>query len=269
MDYNSKSIIMSDSLDGLFSAEMKGYVAHVFCEVGTCRLCYNGEWFDFREGDLLLTPPVCLVSDAEPTVDFRVRALYVDGDYTAVCTPRLHYGICSVLSLTQHPILRLTTEEQTLFLRDFDNVGHRLEHPHKRHLAEAMMTAVQALLIDELEFHDRIHGYREVSEQTEQLMSRFVAILEQGAYREHREVAWYASELCVTPKYLSECCRRTTQKSANFWINCYTKIGLMRLLRRTSLPLKQISDDFRFPSISSFTNYMEHHLGILPSMFRN
>ena len=41
MDYNSKSIIMSDSLDGLFSAEMKGYVAHVFCEAGTCRLCYN------------------------------------------------------------------------------------------------------------------------------------------------------------------------------------------------------------------------------------
>ncbi|MBR1653063.1 MAG: hypothetical protein IJ692_07730 [Alloprevotella sp.] len=43
-----KSIITSDSLDGLFSVEMKGYVAHVFCEAGACRLCYNGAWFGFR-----------------------------------------------------------------------------------------------------------------------------------------------------------------------------------------------------------------------------
>ena len=99
-------------------------------------------------------------------------------------------------------------------------------------------------------------------------MDRFVAMLERSDYREHRDVAWYASELCVTPKYLSEICKRVSGQSANYWINRYTAMELSHLLKDRSLTLTDIADRFNFASLSHFSRYVQNNLGASPSSFR-
>ena len=65
------------------------------------------------------------------------------------------------------------------------------------------MNAMQTAILDFFDFHARIHGDSELSTQSASIMNRFLRMLEDGTYREHREVTYYAGRLCVTPKYLS------------------------------------------------------------------
>ena len=101
------------------------------------------------------------------------------------------------------------------------------------------------------------------------VMHRFIDMLERGDYRRSREVGYYADRLCVTPKYLSEVCRKVSGYAANFWINRYATIDIARLLRDKSLSLTDIADMYGFTSQSHFTRYVQQNLGASPSAFRS
>ena len=124
------------------------------------------------------------------------------------------------------------------------------------------------MFIDFYECHARIEGDAEISTQAAQVMQRFVALLENGDYRKNREVSYYADKLCVTPKYLSEVCKKVSGSSANSWINRYAAIDLVHLLKDKSLSLTDISDMYDFSSQSHFSRFVQNNLGQKPSAFR-
>ena len=99
-------------------------------------------------------------------------------------------------------------------------------------------------------------------------MNRFLKMLEDGTYREHREVTYYADCLCVTSKYLSEVSKKVSGYTANYWINRYTILDITRLLRNKSLTFVQISDMFGFSSPAYFSRYVQQNLGVKPSDYR-
>lgn len=43
-------------------------------------------------------------------------------------------------------------------------------------------------------------------------------MLEDGTYREHREVSYYVDCLCITSKYLSEVLKKVSRYAANYWL---------------------------------------------------
>lgn len=96
----------------------------------------------------------------------------------------------------------------------FDNVGHRFNR-------ETIINAMQATILDFYDFHAQLYGENDISTQNASIMSRFLSMLEDGAYREHRKVAYYANLLCVSTKYLSEVSKKVSGSAANFWINRY------------------------------------------------
>ena len=61
-------------------------------------------------------------------------------------------------------------------------------------------------------------------------------------YREHRDLAYYASRLCITPHYLSEVCRYTCGRPATYWIDRFTMQEITRLLACKELPLARIAE---------------------------
>jgi len=82
-------------------------------------------------------------------------------------------------------------------------------------------------------------------------------------------VAWYADQLCITPKYLSEVTKEISGFAANFWINRYTVLEISRLLQDKSLTFVQISDMLGFSSPAYFTRYVQKNLGANPTEYRN
>lgn len=131
-----------------------------------------------------------------------------------------------------------------------------------------LVNAVQSAILDFFDFHSSIYSMESISTQNASLMNRFVAMLEDGAYRRHREVTYYADALCVTPKYLSEVSKRVSGYAANYWINRYTSLDLARMLRDKSLSFVQISSMFNFSSSAYFSRYVQHNLGMNPTKYR-
>ena len=133
---------------------------------------------------------------------------------------------------------------------------------------DVMINAVQTMIIDYFEIHAHIYEETEQSTQTTKVMSDFLALLERGDYREHRDIAYYADQLCVTPKYLSEISKKSSGMAANFWINRFTILEISRLLRDKTISFTEITDMFNFSSTSYFSRYVQNNLGVTPSAYR-
>ena len=88
------------------------------------------------------------------------------------------------------------------------------------------------------------------------------------AHPHEREVQWYAKELGITPKYLSELCKELSGKSASEWIADVTVSELKHYLRETTMPIRDIAQVMEFPNASFFCQYTKKHTGLTPNQFR-
>ena len=85
----------------------------------------------------------------------------------------------------------------------------------------------------------------------------------------HRTVEAYASELCISPKYLTAICKKNSGKTTNEWITEHVLEDIRYYLKQTDLSIKQICDRLGFPNPSFFGKYVKDHFGMTPMEFRN
>ena len=93
-------------------------------------------------------------------------------------------------------------------------------------------------------------------------------MLEDGTYREHREVSYYVDCFFITSKYLSEVLKKESRYADNYRINRNTKFDISRHLSDKSLSFVQISDMFSFSSQAYLSRYVQQNLGFNPTEYR-
>ena len=74
---------------------------------------------------------------------------------------------------------------------------------------------------------------------------RFLDLLHANDVKRHTVEA-YASELCISPKYLTAVCKKNSGKTANEWITEQVLEDIRYYLRQTDLSIKQICDKLAF-----------------------
>lgn len=267
MEY-SKDIIVADRLGIVRTDSEEEYLAHLLCVGGTCRYRFNERDFELRPGDLSIIRKRKMVDNVQPSDDFQCKIIYASPGFVELCTPQSNYGMKGSLALFLNPVMHLSPEQQIVCRRDFELLEVRIKDTGHRFYRETLINAMQAAILDFFDFHARIHGESDVSTQSASIMSRFLKMLEEGTYRKHREVSYYADCLCVTPKYLSEVSKKVSGYAANYWINRYTILDISRLLRDKSLSFVRISDMFGFSSPAYFSRYVQQNLGLNPTDYR-
>ena len=101
-----------------------------------------------------------------------------------------------------------------------------------------------------------------------QLADKFVRLVEQSDGR-IRKVDDFASQLNVTPKYLSTLLKETMSRTPSEMIKLFTLKAIERRLRFTDMTMQEISNDLNFPNPSFFGKYCKEHLGMTPLEYRN
>lgn len=264
----SDKVIIADRLDGIGTGMLEDYLAHALCTAGEASFMFNGKSFSLTAGDLMIVRKGKLIEDFSPSADFRTRVIYIHTSLVDAATPITNYGMKGSVALFLNPVMHLTGFQYELCMKDFDAVEFRHNTTCYRFYEEGVRCAVQLMILDFFDFHARLYGESSVSTQNANIIGRFFELLESGAYRHNREVSYYASELCVTAKYLSEVCKKVSGHSANFWINRFTSIDISRRLRDRSLSFVQIADMFNFSSPAYFSRYVQHNLGKNPTDYR-
>ncbi len=263
-----QDIIVTDAVGRIRTDAGEEYLSHLLCLGGSCRFLFNGKPFELHAGDLSIVRKRKLIENVEPSDDFRAKIIYATPGFVELCTPQSNYGMKGSLALFLDPVMHLLPEQQIVCHRDFEQLEQRIANTGHRFYREMLVNAMQTAILDFFDFHASLYGESDISTQNASIMNRFLRMLEAGTYRERREVTYYADCLCVTPKYLSEVSKKVSGYAANYWINRYTILDISRLLRDKSLSFVQISDLFGFSSPAYFSRYVQNHLGVNPTEYR-
>jgi AraC-like DNA-binding protein len=263
-------IIIDDTLKRFGDKELIDYTCHAYCHQGYSTFDYNGRSHRFEAGNCLILPRSysSFATNLYESDDFKSDVVYVTSSFNAICLPTSNYAIKGHLSLYNNPVMRLKPDQQTVCADNFAYIRWRFSQTQHLFRHDALVNAIQRMIIDFYDFHALLEGDDKISSQNQQLMRQFIDMLESAEYRQHRELSYYADKLCVTPKYLSEVSKKISGLPANYWITRYTSLEISRLLRDHSLSFTDISDMFGFSSLSHFSRYVQNNLGAKPSEFR-
>ena len=100
------------------------------------------------------------------------------------------------------------------------------------------------------------------------LMRDFISLLGRDCRRE-RSVEYYASQLGITPKYLSLISNKKTGKSASKLIEEAVIHAAKELLMQPGLSILEVSEQLNFVSQSFFGKYFKQRVGMSPSRYKS
>lgn len=84
-----------------------------------------------------------------------------------------------------------------------------------------------------------------------------------------RTVAFYASRLYISPKYLSKVVMDVSGRHPTDWIRDHVLLNAKSLLRAGDYSVQQVSDMLSFPNPSFFGKYFREHVGMTPREYQN
>lgn len=248
----------------------EGDVLHLLCTAGSMSFVFQEVRYNIMPGDYVIMPNASLASAFSQSGDFDAIVMRLSEAFVASLAIRSNYGIIGHLSLLQNPVMRLSRHDYERCRDDMLRLRERVgEHGHlfRNEMLGSLLTAH---ILDLYDIHARENkALVQVPERAMELLRRFVGMLYDGEYREHRDLAYYASRLCITPHYLSEVCRDTCGRPATYWIDRFTMQEITHLLACKELPLAEIAERLNFSSLSYFSRYVQKRLGVSPSTYRS
>lgn len=87
-------------------------------------------------------------------------------------------------------------------------------------------------------------------------------------FRTHRDVAFYAAEQCLTPRYFSTIVHQRSGRAPARWIEMFVITEAKRLLAQPATSIKEVAIALNFPNQSFFGRYFKRLTGQSPADFR-
>lgn len=167
-----------------------------------------------------------------------------------------------------HPVISLTERDINTFKLYFNIIKQKISDVDNHFRRDLIRTLLLAMFYD---LSNVIYQARQSNESRQTrgdiIFTKFIKLVEANCKRERR-VGWYAQQLCITPKYLSESIKAASQHTPNEWIDNYVIMEARVLLKNTTKSIKEIAEELNFPNQSFLGKYFREHVGISPSAYR-
>ena len=137
-------------------------------------------------------------------------------------------------------------------------------------ISQLVLCQLKAFFIGFHEFLQRNPGYRpdEVkSYRVRELFNRFMMLLERD-YKISRDVNYYAKQMNISSKYLTNVVSQVTGHTPKNIIDQYVILQLKMQLKRSTQSIKEMSWEFHFADVSFFCRYFKKHTGLTPQQIR-
>ena len=263
-----KRIIYSTDFYTISDSSLKGYCIHLVCLNGEASFTYNKHDFAVHKNDALVVshPEDVVINNV--SADLNVMVVAAPAKYLYSLLPSVNYGVSGRISLYDNPVIPLSEEHARQLLKDFDNLIERIPDTGNTFYSEVIGSLAVTMIYDIYYFHSLIHDTQTTTDRKAYVVKELISKLENGTSLQHREVAYYAERLNVTPKYLTETIKRVTGNSVTFLIDRYTIPILKEMLNNPDLSISQIAERMCFSSLSYFSRYVTKHLGMSPARYR-
>ena len=278
-DYIFSHLVFHDDLNGrapeVFSFD--GLTIVVVLK-GEIKVTVNSKSYRMKEKTVTVLGSNCVMS-ASPNKESEVYTLFLSNDFIN----SIHFDLNIITPshfINRDPIIKMDSKESVLVCR-FLNILHHcaVENSNMPKHVEVIgrsigRNLVVALLYQLVFIVEKQQVLREpkaskrVNTRKMHYIHDFMRLLQEN-YRTERSVGFYASKLCISPKYLSLLVKEATGQTAACIIDRYVINEAKNLLRFSGLTVQQVSYKLNFPNQSAFGKYFKHLTGDSPSTFRS
>ena len=258
------SLVETNALPGTVAAY--GYTIVL---QGWITMLYNGREIHYTKDDLIIYTPGIVVSVIDISDDYRGICLVADKDFVFE-SPTMRDAIrAAYLPVVEMKEPRLTLmEEDNHHLMVLMGIIRRYllsaDHPFR---SECIRTTYGLFLLELNAIQERTIRDRRFPKRIEELFFDFLRLVPIH-FTKHHDVGFYASQLCITPRYLSQIVRNVSGCTVIDYINQMLLMEASYLLQQTSLPIADIAVRLHFSETASFTRFFTRTKGINPSEYR-
>ncbi len=138
-------------------------------------------------------------------------------------------------------------------------------------ISQLVLCQLKAFFIGFHEYLQRNPQYRpdEVkSYRVRELFNRFMMLLERD-YKISRDVNYYAEQMNISSKYLTNIVNQVTGHTPKTIIDQYVILQLKMHLKRSTQSIKEMAWEFHFADVSFFCRYFKKHTGLTPQQIRS
>lgn len=270
-EYMTDGLILTDRISEapiLQTSTRLNFILMAMCKKGKAQYSIDTRQQVVKPGDLLFVSERHVVDNYVASPDFECLCIMLTTEYYHGFVQDVKNVSSLLLFSMNNPVVPLTNKEIQVFTNYFETIREKMadtSHHYRSPLIKALLLAM---------FYDMSNVIYRVERQgnrkhtrAEAIFAHFIRLLEDNFRTQHR-VSWYAEQLCITPKYLSEIVKKISLRTPNEWIDSYVILEARVLLKNTTKSIKEITDELNFPNQSFLGKYFKEHVGVSPSEYR-
>lgn len=161
----------------------------------------------------------------------------------------------------------LNHEDILIIQSIFNQIEQKLDSRFSKKM-KSIQSLLRTLLYEiERVYETQIPNHHQSHSQAHHITEEFKGILSKN-FTKHRAVEFYADELCVTPKHLSQTLKGQIGKTASELISDIVCLEAKVLLQEKKLTIAEVSDYLNFANQSFFGQYFKRKTGISPKQYK-
>ena len=247
-----------------------------FITEGRAQLEYDGHVVQLQKNDLFLYMAHSTANNFMASSDFNCRQIWFSRSELWNIDI---YNLISVADMSQlklHPVVHLSDDDIKLCDTYFQLLCSRMKSSTSALTPDIVRSLLGTIMLELLSIMRR-NSERAVEEVRQEdpnsslhkkrIIDNFIKLVEESDGR-IRRVDEFATQLNVTPKYLSTILKEVMNRRPSTYIQLYTLKAIERRLRFTDMTMQEIANDLKFPNPSFFGKYCKEHLGMTPLEYR-
>jgi AraC family transcriptional activator of pobA len=245
----------------------ESHFLHILGQKGKGHFRIGDKTWSISKNDIAILLPNEKIQELSFEPDFKGIFLLVSFDLMSKNNPDIGWGIKGFLFSKENPVVSLGRVRAQRCSHNFRILHEKYQDYDHRFRTEIINLQLKIFIMEMWDLFAEEIEQQVKSSESKSLFQRFLQLVQINCMEE-REVEFYADQLAITPKYLSEVCKKSSGKNASDWIQNYTTTRLILLLRNENLSFSEIADTMNFSSLSFFSRYVKKLLGVSPSKYR-
>ena len=243
--------------------------AIVICTNGKVQAQMNGIQMELHKNQVAIVPKDVTVTDVMISPDFDLKAMFLTNRILQSFLREKMNVWNDMMYIHRQHIVTMDEDEILFYTHFYDMLTLAIErgkeNPYHTEIIQALLRSAILGLCGAMKWMLSANNHE--TRTTGSHFQRFLDLLHSSERKRHT-VESYASELCISPKYLTAVCKKNSGKTANEWITEQVLEDIRYYLRQTDLSIKQICDRLGFPNPSFFGKYVKDHFGMTPIQLR-
>ena len=270
-DFIADDIILSDKLTSLaFTGHPRRmtFILVALCTEGSAQFTIDTQRHDVQKNDIIIISDRHVIDNYAASSDASGLAMMLSVNFFYEVVNDVRDVSLLFLFSRNHPVVSLNENEVQTFKEYFFFLKKKIAETNNHYRRDLVRTLVLTMFYDLSNVIYRVQQIENKRQtRADAIFTQFIKLVEDN-YRHERRVSWYAEQMCITPKYLSETVKAVSKNTPNEWIDKYVTLEARVLLKTSTLTIKEIADELHFANQSFLGKFFKEHVGVSPSEYR-